>query len=127
MSLYNTGIGITGTPIMTNGVTGTPIMTNVTPKQSLSDSYTKNSILEMINDRYGNKEINLANLRYRGITFVCTIEKEYLEFFADPLDISLDEFMLLEVSWPQVAKSLKASWKKAWIEFQAEKEFYKQD
>ena len=116
MSLYNTGVGITGTPIMTNGVTGIP-----------TNTYTKDSILDMINDKYGRKEINLANLRYRGITFVCTIEKEYLEFFADPLDISLDEFMLLEVSWPQVAKSLKASWKKAWIEFQAEKEFYKQD
>lgn len=110
MTLYNRGV--LASPSMLNGTVTT----------------SKQSILDMLETKYGgafNNSYTTTNLGYKGITFPVAIDKEILDFFEDPLKISLDEFMLLDVSFPEVAKRIKSAWKSAWIEFQAEKEFYK--
>jgi hypothetical protein len=112
MTLYNTSIK--PSPYTLNGTVTT----------------SKQSILDMLETKYGggfNNQHTTTNLGYKGITFTVAIDKEILDFFEDPLKISLDEFMLLDVSFPDVAKRIKSAWKSAWTELQAEKEFYKTD
>lgn len=111
MTLYNRGI--LASPSMLNGTVTT----------------SKQSILDMLETKYSGaiNTYKTTNLGYKGITFTVAVDKEILDFFEDPLKISLDEFMLLDVSFPEVAKRIKSAWKSAWMELQAEKEFYKQD
>lgn len=67
--------------------------------------------------------VTKSTLRFKGVVFVITIEKEILQFFEDERNISSDEMRLIECTYPEDYKRIKDAWMKAWKDLQASRAF----
>lgn len=67
--------------------------------------------------------VTKSTLRFKGVVFVITLEKEILQFFEDEKNISSDEMRLIECTYPEEYKRIKEAWMKAWKDLQASRAF----
>lgn len=67
--------------------------------------------------------VTKSTLRFKGVVFVITLEKEILQFFEDEKNISSDEMRLIECTYPEDYKRIKDAWMKAWKDLQASRAF----
>lgn len=108
-------------------VSVTPPSTGIVWEQEGRSEYEK--IKKMVEAMQSNKatgeRITLvkSTLRFKGVVFVITLEKEILQFFEDEKNISSDEMRLIECTYPEEYKRIKEAWMKAWKDLQASRAF----
>ena len=61
---------------------------------------------------------------YRGITFKVPLKITETLVWADPMNLQEDDMLMLKSIYPQDFNVVMESWKKAWLDRQAEKEFW---
>lgn len=68
--------------------------------------------------------VEFVSLNYKGVSF--RVRKDLAELLAPEFKYKVhpDEMAMMEALYPHEFNDLKRTWKKAWIEAQAEKAFY---
>lgn len=66
---------------------------------------------------------NKRTLRYKGVTLLIALEKEVMEFFEDPKNITSDELRLLNLTFPKEYDKIKQEWCNQYLRLQATKVF----